>query len=138
RRRPRAPRDVRLGRTSGAGRLAGGALGGALRRNRVLAGEHHALVADDVVDLLVGEDRAPRRHARLADALPTGTVRVAVGLSDVGLRARLHERDLVLDVGEGLQHRAVAQLEADAPGRVAGARGQVARRAVRGVERLAR
>ncbi len=39
--------------------------------------------------------------------------------------------------GKVCEHRAVAQLEADAAGRVAGARGEVARRAVRGVELLA-
>ena len=80
-----------------------------------------ALVAHDAEDLGIGEVAAPRRHRR--PVAPEHDVRtaLAVGVAvdvDTGRRvllgAEVHESQLVLDVGEGLEHLAVDERVADA------------------------
>ncbi len=91
---------------------------------RVGTAERVPLVADDGEDLLVGEvaagEGALRRHRAerpglVRAAFPLGVAVDLDALDVVVLRPEVDEAQLVLDVGERLQHLALGELTADSP-----------------------
>src|SRR5262249_33482458 len=114
-----------------------GAPVGVLLARLVAAVQAVPLVADDLVDLGVGELAPgilpPRRHGTRGAALAADVAAGAVWLTGVGLVAGVDEAELVGDVAERLLDLAVVQRVADP----ALAIGPVAGRALAGEEHLA-